>query len=580
MRAISYYLLFFMMVPLAIMGNHSFDERIRNLKNISGKSLTDSVSDILYDLTLESKVTEMKFTHTLLMMDDILKEETYFLVMRHYAKIAPSNNQALIDSCLRFARNNNLGGYISSLYVLKSTFFNKVFIYDSAMIYTLRARDEAVKYGNIEQQANVLHLLGDLYFNTGLFPKARQYYAEVQEVKGSDEVWNAWRRRVIRNNLGQIEMNDGNYYKALGLFDESRKETGNQMNTKVDSLALAYIYLLRAQALFHLRDYQKTNATIDSSFAISEKTEDHTGLFNLYVLKARLSLITDNAKRAKEFIDHAGNFADAAAITQAERNEILLLRSNIYEALGEPHIAMAYLKSYAVANDSLFKELKFAQISQIQSENEYERFKIKYEEVKNERTVYFLFGIAAVIVISIISMLYLRIRGKNKRLVALAIDSAGSLKKPKITESGFAVKWEDKNNSYALDVNQQGLVSELSRLIESDKLYLQRDFSLQKAAELLGTNRTYLSKAINLELNQSFTVYINRFRIKEAINIISQRDFPKPHINNLAENVGFGSRTSFLSSFLKHTGMLPSTFVTNYKQLLREGGIDREDQEL
>ena len=240
------------------------------------------------------------------------------------------------------------------------------------MVCTLQARDEAIKYGNIEQKANVLHLLGDLYYSTGLFAQAKRYYTEVWEARGTEVVWNSWRRRVIRNNLGQIEMNEGNYYKAMSLFDESRKEIGNQLHTKFDSISLGYVFLTKAQALFYMKDYVKTNAYIDSSLTIYEKLEDHSGLFNLYVLKARLSLIDGYAKKANEQIGYAFNFDKAGTTTQAERNDILLLRSNIYGALGERDKAMVDLKSYAAANDSLFKAQKFAQISQIQSENEYE----------------------------------------------------------------------------------------------------------------------------------------------------------------------------------------------------------------
>ena len=575
-----YYLILLLLVPFIVMGENHYNERIKNLKNIPDKCLTDSIKGILYKLSLERGETEMLYTRAMLATVNVLKGENYFLVLRHYAKIAPSNNQTLLDSCLRYALNHNLGSYVSSLLVLKSTFFKNAGIYDSAMVCTLRARDEADKYGNIEQKGNVLHLLGDLYFSTGLYAEAKRYYAEVQEIKGSKEVWNSWRQRVIRNNMGLIEMKDGNYYKALGLFDESLKESGKERNTKLDSLSLAYIYLLKAQALFCLKDYQKTNAYIDSSLAISEKTDDHSSLFALYVLKARLSLITGNAKKAKGFIDCTNSFAGTALMTQEERNGILLLRSNIYETLGEPDKAFAYMRSYAMANDSLFKELNFAQISQIQSEDEYELFKIKYEDIRTEKTLYFLFGIGTIIVISIISMMNLRIRQKNRKLVALVVNSVSTIKKPAITVSGVPVKWEDIGNISATDDKQQRLITELSRLIETGKLYLQSDFSLQKAAEMLGTNRTYLSKAINFELKQSFTNYINSLRIKEAIRLISQSKAAKYNITGLSVNVGFGSRASFESSFFKHTGMLPSVFVSNYQQILKDSNKPSEDRGL
>lgn len=40
-------------------------------------------------------------------------------------------------------------------------------------------------------------------------------------------------------------------------------------------------------------------------------------------------------------------------------------------------------------------------------------------------------------------------------------------------------------------------------------------------ADLLGTNRTYLSQVINEQTQQNFTQYINNYRINEAIRLLS-----------------------------------------------------------
>jgi AraC-like DNA-binding protein len=61
-------------------------------------------------------------------------------------------------------------------------------------------------------------------------------------------------------------------------------------------------------------------------------------------------------------------------------------------------------------------------------------------------------------------------------------------------------------------------------------------------------------------------------RINESIRLISKGNSTKQNISGLAVEVGFGNRSSFISSFQKHTGMLPSTFITNYEQVLKDGG--------
>jgi YesN/AraC family two-component response regulator len=106
-------------------------------------------------------------------------------------------------------------------------------------------------------------------------------------------------------------------------------------------------------------------------------------------------------------------------------------------------------------------------------------------------------------------------------------------------------------------------------LMSSKKLYLDSSISLQKVASALGTNRSYLSKAINLELNQGFSTTVNSLRIKEAITIITHSNSEKIGVSGLATDTGLGSRTAFIAAFSKYTGMLPSTFINNYKAICK-----------
>ena len=56
----------------------------------------------------------------------------------------------------------------------------------------------------------------------------------------------------------------------------------------------------------------------------------------------------------------------------------------------------------------------------------------------------------------------------------------------------------------------------LETLMNEDKVYRQSDLSLEKAATMLNTNRTYLSQVVN-EKAGSFASYVNRYRLQEAI---------------------------------------------------------------
>lgn len=57
--------------------------------------------------------------------------------------------------------------------------------------------------------------------------------------------------------------------------------------------------------------------------------------------------------------------------------------------------------------------------------------------------------------------------------------------------------------------------------MREEKIYKDNSITKDKIADLLGTNRTYLSRIINEQSKQSFTHYVNSFRIEEAIRLLS-----------------------------------------------------------
>ena len=63
----------------------------------------------------------------------------------------------------------------------------------------------------------------------------------------------------------------------------------------------------------------------------------------------------------------------------------------------------------------------------------------------------------------------------------------------------------------------QALFAEFERLMKTDRIYRERDITIDKVADRLGTNRSYLSRAINENGGMSFSQYINSRRIGEAV---------------------------------------------------------------
>ena len=99
----------------------------------------------------------------------------------------------------------------------------------------------------------------------------------------------------------------------------------------------------------------------------------------------------------------------------------------------------------------------------------------------------------------------------------------------------------------------------------------QRNFldpllSLEKSAEHLGVNKTYLSRILNQELNISFNDYINNLRVEEAKKILEQPEFENYTLSAIGLEAGFNSKSTFYTAFKKFTEMSPSDY-RNQKKL-------------
>jgi len=95
--------------------------------------------------------------------------------------------------------------------------------------------------------------------------------------------------------------------------------------------------------------------------------------------------------------------------------------------------------------------------------------------------------------------------------------------------------------------------------METEKPYHDHMITKAKVAEMLDTNSTYLSQAINEQTGQTFTAYVGSLRIKEAVRLISDPRNTAP-LKAVCLEVGFNSMTTFYNQFQAIMGMTPATY--------------------
>lgn len=89
--------------------------------------------------------------------------------------------------------------------------------------------------------------------------------------------------------------------------------------------------------------------------------------------------------------------------------------------------------------------------------------------------------------------------------------------------------------------------------------YLCEDFNLSDLAEVIYTNKTYLSKSINKGAHKSFPDYTNGFRIEHAIALMDEN--PHLTVKEVARKSGFSNTVSFNDAFKKERRTTPGAYL-------------------
>ena len=102
---------------------------------------------------------------------------------------------------------------------------------------------------------------------------------------------------------------------------------------------------------------------------------------------------------------------------------------------------------------------------------------------------------------------------------------------------------------------RKDLMEQMSSLIEDQQLFRRKNLRITDVADELATNKTYVSALLNNLSGEKFTSMITRLRVEYAQKLM--REHPNMLLDDVADEAGFSSRTTFFRSFKTLTGMTP-----------------------
>lgn len=266
------------------------------------------------------------------------------------------------------------------------------------------------------------------------------------------------------------------------------------------------------------------------------------------------------------------------------RDDLYKTLSQYYEQEKSYSKALVYQHLYQVEKDSIFNANKEYAINDLETKYGTEKLKseivtARLEQSKREK-VLMLMGAVLICIVIIAGTLYYLYRRKNTLYKTIVRQNLESIKREKSLESQIGElkkaidDTEMKDNSAINKYTGSSLSSEkgvelfyrLESLMESEQIYQDNMITREKVADQLGTNRTYLSQAINEQTGKTFTQYVNEIRTREAVRQLSDPNNDIP-LKALCAKLGFNSMTTFYSLFQNKVGMTPTQYRTSVNQL-------------
>lgn len=132
---------------------------------------------------------------------------------------------------------------------------------------------------------------------------------------------------------------------------------------------------------------------------------------------------------------------------------------------------------------------------------------------------------------------------------------------------------ENFSKSIVPDIPLKDIYTRFNTIMENDKLFLDPDFDLNKACQVLTTNRTYLSRSIGRFARMNFKQYVNQWRVNYAVDLFKAD--PSLRVADLSQMSGFNIIPSFSIAFKTVMGIPPSDWCKKYRTELLKPKKDK-----
>lgn len=435
--------------------------------------------------------------------------------------------------------------------------------YLAAYEYSKNTKNDYLKHQNLYHIGVVKTYLGYYDEAADLFSKCLLHYREISKSDiHPNLIYN--NKKGYLNSLHQLII----CYRHLGKYKEMDAAIEKGLSEAGDDKDYAqekgYFLLSKGISEYRKKKYEKALSDLYVSLPSIRNSRDFAGLSVNYFFIGKSYLGLNDAQRSVVYfskIDSIFNKHQFILPELRENYEILINYSKKNKDQGK----QLYYTGQLLKADSIMSK-DFSYLSP-KIHKDYDTKTLLEEKNKLQKMNYLVTVIVILLIIWAIGliMLFTKKQKKAKEIKQQYILLEEKFVKDQAVAEISHTVVEEKR----IHLNE-GKVEELLRKLkkfETKKGFTQKGLTLNRLAQQLGTNSSYLSQVINEHKGGNFNKYLSQLRINYITNVLFEdKKYLKYNIETLAKECGIASRQNFSDLFYEINGIRPTDFIKKRMQ--------------
>lgn len=427
--------------------------------------------------------------------------------------------------------------------------------YQNASKYLTQAFDISLEQKNWESLSNALQ---NIIFLRWKIDSLTSLEPQIERYRSVDSIPQNLRNYTIGIADGTLAASKGQYQEAIRIFSRIR-DTEDSIQPVYHLVYNAPLYI--AKCYMALKDYPRALQYLKDVEKETRRFQEFYMLMYIYNLQIECCQRAGNAEEARKVKYDLLNLKDS--INTAEELE-------------------------KIKNIEFFDEV-----------DRYEKQVIELNQQKNSRTMVAIIFFLALLVVAILFIfatiqnrrlkesnkeLYHKNdelvrqadsekqqRAANKKKIDGFVETIASLQATINSLSSASSPTSDVQAAEevptlsatpsVLPDDQSAIVEKVYQQLDDVDFICQPDLTVERLAQAIGIHDRYVSQVINESMNKNFNTLLNEYRIREACKRLTDFDSYGLMTNEtIAEGLGYKSRSHFIRTFKKVTGLTPSQY--------------------